>query len=405
MSYGNGTAATWAYDAAGQVLSIVYANQAGEVLSGFGYGYDGAGNRKYKAFADGTQESYGYDVLNRLTGVDYPGGKHVEYGYDGVGNRQSLLDSTRTLTRWAATASASSQYASSTPAQAAVGPPNDQAGCWPIFSTGGSWWAKDIGVQATLDVGFASAERAKGIRIREQDVGGTVMRVDLFDEGGGTHTVYQGGDQTKCGDWLTVAFPVTSYKVKGARVYVNSATKNPAIDAVGLDVPGVDTYAYNGFNQLLSVSGYDGSSTTFGYDGNGNQTSKLEKPWGGAQALTQYVYNPDNRLVGIALPSGGSNAFEYDANGLRTRKTDSSGTSRFLLDGLSIVGQYGTDGTRQAWYTQSLARIDEVLSVSPPVSEGPLPTDLAGARVPLSRRSSGWARPARRPRASPASPR
>ena len=89
------------------MLSIVYASQAGEVLSGFGYGYDGAGNRQYKAFADGTQESYGYDVLNRLTGVDCPGGKYAEYGYDAVGNRQSLIDSTRTLTRWAATASAS----------------------------------------------------------------------------------------------------------------------------------------------------------------------------------------------------------------------------------------------------------------------------------------------------------
>lgn len=30
---------------------------------------------------------------------------------------------------------------------------------------------------------------------------------------------------------------------------------------------------------------------------------------------------------------------------------------------MSVVAQYGTDGARQAWYTQSLARIDEVLNV------------------------------------------
>ena len=41
----------------------------------------------------------------------------------------------------------------------------------------------------------------------------------------------------------------------------------------------------------------------------------------------------------------------------------STGTTRYLLDGLSVIAQYGTDGARQAWYTQSLARIDEVLSV------------------------------------------
>jgi RHS repeat-associated protein len=35
-----------------------------------------------------------------------------------------------------------------------------------------------------------------------------------------------------------------------------------------------------------------------------------------------------------------------------------------LLDGLSVIAQYAPDGQRQAWYTQSLARIDEVLNVA-----------------------------------------
>ena len=127
---------------------------------------------------------------------------------------------------------------------------------------------------------------------------------------------------------------------------------------MGLDVQLADSYAYNGFNQVLSVTGTDGTSTTFGYDRNGNQVSKTD-----ASGLTQYVYNQDNRLVGIAQPNGVTDAFEYDANGLRTKKTDSSGTTRYLLDGMSVVAQYAPDGARQAWYTQSLARIDEVLNV------------------------------------------
>jgi RHS repeat-associated protein len=119
----------------------------------------------------------------------------------------------------------------------------------------------------------------------------------------------------------------------------------------------VASVRYNGFNQLLSVNSTDGSTTAFAYDGNGNQVGKTD-----SSGLTQYVYDLDNRLRGIALPGGGSNAFEYDANGLRTKKMDSSGTRSFLLDGLSVVAEYQS-GSRSAFYSQSLARIDEVLSV------------------------------------------
>ncbi len=115
----------------------------------------------------------------------------------------------------------------------------------------------------------------------------------------------------------------------------------------------------NGFNQLLSVTPSDGGpSTAFAYDGNGNQTSRTD-----ASGVTRYAYGADDRLAGVALPGGGGSAYEYDANGLRVKKADSAGATRYLLDGLSVVGQYAPDGARQAFYVQSLARIDEVLSV------------------------------------------
>jgi RHS repeat-associated protein len=120
--------------------------------------------------------------------------------------------------------------------------------------------------------------------------------------------------------------------------------------------PAIAASQYNGFNQLLSVTGPSGT-TSFAYDGNGNQTSKTD-----GLGTTKYAYNFDNRLVGIAGPSG-SSCFEYDANGLRTKKSDSTGTRSYLLDGLSVVAEYAPDASKLAWYTQSLARIDEVLSV------------------------------------------
>jgi RHS repeat-associated protein len=266
------------------------------------------------------------------------------------------------VTQWASSATASSQYSTTGGAAAgAVGPPDD-AECQ-RNRTATSWWPKTAAQSEWLEVTYATAVRAKGLRIREENVAPFVMRVDLVDEGGTAHTVYEGGDETTCGGWLEIPFPLTDFKVKGAKVYTRTTSSYAAIDAVGLDTPAVESYAYNGFNQLLEVAGNDGAVTAFGYDGNGNQVSKAETASGGSAQLTQYVYDEDDRLVGIALPTGVSNAFQYDANGLRTKKTDSSGTTSFLLDGLSVVGQYAPDGQRQAWYTQSPARIDEVLSV------------------------------------------
>jgi RHS repeat-associated protein len=182
------------------------------------------------------------------------------------------------------------------------------------------------------------------------------MRVDLLEEDGTAHTVYEGGDKTECGGWLRVAFPLTSYAARKVKV-VTRYQGGEGIDTVALETPPAENYQYNGFNQLVSVTPTAGAPTTFAYDGNGNQVAKTD-----ALGTTTYTYNLDNRLVGITAPAG-SSAYEYDANGLRTKKTDSAGTRSYLLDGLSVVAEYAPDATKLAWYTQSLARIDEVLNV------------------------------------------
>jgi RHS repeat-associated protein len=370
-TFGNGTRATYGYDAVGQVTSIAYLDPRGQVQSAFGYGYDAAGNRSYKAFADGNRERYGYDPLNRLTSAEYPpspaapSGRRAEYAYDPVGNRKQLLDTARpSVPRYPVSARASSEYRSSgqASAAAAVGPP-DVPACSNNTVSANHWFAGFEGYSTArdewLELTYANAERARGVRVHETSGGGFVMRVDVLEEDGTAHTVYEGGDKTACGGWLEVWFAPTAYAVKKVKVYTRFLGSE-GIDTVALETPAVDRYEYNGFNQLLSVTPSDGGAATrFAYDGNGNQTSRTD-----ASGVTQYVYNPDNRLVGISLPGGGSNAFEYDANGLRTKKTDSAGTTRYLLDGLSVIAQYAPDGQRQAWYTQSLARIDEVLNVA-----------------------------------------
>jgi YD repeat-containing protein len=261
-TYGNGTTASWAYDAVGQVLSIAYLDTAGDVQTGFGYGYDAAGNRTHKAFANGTREEYGYDALNRLTYAKYPDDREVAYGYDAVGNRKTLVATgSAGTTRWAVSAVASSAVY---PASRATGAPD-----------GSSWYPQGGTASDWLEVTFSSAEQAKGIRIHETGGAPCVMRVDLIEEGGTSHTVYSGGDATASGGWLEIPLALTSYKVLKAKITTVGPTgQTEAIESVGLDMPATESYAYNEFNQLESVTGVDGSLTTFGYDGNGNQTSK-----------------------------------------------------------------------------------------------------------------------------------
>ncbi len=81
----NGVSTTTTYDAAGQISSIDHHDVNG-TLQRFSYAYDDAGNRISVLTAAGT-ERYTFDLLNRLTEVDYANGDVVTYSYDANGNR------------------------------------------------------------------------------------------------------------------------------------------------------------------------------------------------------------------------------------------------------------------------------------------------------------------------------
>jgi hypothetical protein len=74
------------------------------------------------------------------------------------------------------------------------------------------------------------------VRVRESNGSGTIIKVEVFDEKGGAHTVWTGTDSTKGLDFLVVEFPRTAFKT--GRVKVTLATNVVpgwnAIDAVQL---------------------------------------------------------------------------------------------------------------------------------------------------------------------------
>ena len=83
---GNGTFTTYAYDPAGQTVALTNCAPNGTAQSFFNYAYDAKGNRLAMITAAGVT-SYGYDGINQLTSVSYPGGRSVTYAYDAAGNR------------------------------------------------------------------------------------------------------------------------------------------------------------------------------------------------------------------------------------------------------------------------------------------------------------------------------
>ncbi len=101
----NGLTEKRCYDAAGQLTHIVLVRgtvsedctPTGTLLSRFAYTYDSNGNRQSQmetrtqpatgALGSPETTTYGYDALDRLTGVSYADGRAVLYRLDAVGNR------------------------------------------------------------------------------------------------------------------------------------------------------------------------------------------------------------------------------------------------------------------------------------------------------------------------------
>ncbi len=144
--------------------------------------------------------------------------------------------------QWAYQATGSSTYndaqgEAAWSANQAVGIPNvdhygDDGKAWtPKTEDGGIVW---------LDLKYAKPVHATEVRVRESCGSGAVIKVELFDEQGGAHSVWAGTDPTTDLNYLIVKFPKTDFKT--ARVKVTLATnvvpgwnEIDAVQLVGVD--------------------------------------------------------------------------------------------------------------------------------------------------------------------------
>ncbi len=140
--------------------------------------------------------------------------------------------------QWAVQATASSSYndaegtAGWSANQATGAPDVDKYG-----DDGKAWTSKspDGGIE-WLDLKYAKPVHATEVRVRESCGSGSVIKVEIFDEQGAAHIVWQGNDPTVDLNYLLVKFPKTTFKAD--RVKVTLATNVVAgwneIDAVQL---------------------------------------------------------------------------------------------------------------------------------------------------------------------------
>ena len=89
LTYANGTAETYTYNLANWVTGVT--NTSGDsVVSAYAYSYYASGNQRSKTDHEGTVTTYTYDGLGRLTQESEMGGLTVDYAYGSRGNRSQM---------------------------------------------------------------------------------------------------------------------------------------------------------------------------------------------------------------------------------------------------------------------------------------------------------------------------
>jgi hypothetical protein len=127
------------------------------------------------------------------------------------------------------------QWASSAEASTSFNDASGGAGYAPSRATGepdvpryadhpNAWASRngDANVPDWLQVSFAKPVYARSLRIRQSAAPGAISKIELLDESGAAHLVWEGTDTTSYAKdtigWMIRDFDLTSYKVAGARI-------------------------------------------------------------------------------------------------------------------------------------------------------------------------------------------
>jgi RHS repeat-associated protein len=338
---GNMTVATnsniayyYSYDVNNRITDVTVYDLAN--LYTISYQYDTMGNRTMMTTPDGKTINYSYNTNNQMTKITSDMGSFT-FAYDSLGRRIK-----RTL-------------------------PNDSYTTYAYDPLSRLTGIKHINAfNQTID-SFAYTHDNVGNRLTKSDSNKNINY--NYDQ------IYR----------LTKASPKSRTTAQLPEDIVNHHSEGYSYDAVGnrQTGPQASNWTYNANNELLSLSGSTGqsSSTTYQYDANGNLIKKTETLPGliKTTSVTAYSYDDENRLTAVKIQQGKKIkevTFIYDPFGRRisktiekdelnddnsTNKKDYPKTTFFIYDEQNIIAEYDQTGKQTATYIHG-PNIDEPLA-------------------------------------------
>jgi RHS repeat-associated protein len=280
------------------------------------YTYDSVGNRISRTDAKGQTTRYTFDDANRLTVVTYPDNRTVRLNHDANGNVTQMVDSLGT-----------SSYV------------YDELNRLTTYTDP---YGKTIGYEYDETGNITKLTYPDGKQVTYQFDANN--RMSSLSDWAGKTTSFQ-YDSTNL---LTrVTYPneiVTSLTYDNAGRLLNRSDSGISSYSFTLDKNGnrisasitqplgnrlkntSQTYAYDAANRIQNAG-----AATFGFDANGNMTSKTEA--GGV--TTNYTYDFENRLVSV----NGSSQYFYNGQGVRLQKTQGLKTTRYVVDTNRVLSQ------------------------------------------------------------------
>jgi RHS repeat-associated protein len=329
-----------AYNSSGQITQITYPDVSTRTFT-----YDDRG-RLIVATDDHGETMLEYDQANRLTRIEYPGGRWLEYSYDEAGRRTGLLDH----------AGFAVQYLYDGAGR--LREMRDPAGAGSViysYDTAGRLSREEKGNGTYSEYSYDGAGRIDTISHYAQ-IGLLNARFSYSYDATGRPL----GVTTIDGDWTY------EYDVAGQLVRAAFASRNLLIpdqdlryeyDAFGNRVRTVANelvtdYATNALNQITTAG-----DTSYRYDLDGNLVEAI-----GPDGTRRYSFDVTNRLTRVTTTQGVWN-YDYDSLGNRSAVIADGQRTEYLIDPTGIVqsvAEYDAAGGRLATYVYgvTLAGID-----------------------------------------------
>ena len=309
----------WSYDDAGQVLT----HDGPDGYTQYTYDTDG----RLSVVDHGGNTTYTYTPAGQVATVTDRMGKTTTYGYSGAGDRVSVTDPLGQTTRMG--------FNAKHQMMSRVDPRGNVPGCQCADDFTASWTYDDAGRTLT-----------------DADPMGRTTTY-TYDDAGNRLTGTDNNNQSTAYTYDAANRVITSTDPRGkttTNTYDPAGSLAQVQDASGR----VFSYTYNDAGEALTrtapagnLSGAtqatkDANTTTYAYDGAGNQTrSSVPDPAAPGQTLTTSTkYDELNRLTDISDPLGHTTTTSYDDGDRVTAVTDPTGIAAYsYYDGLGQLYQ------------------------------------------------------------------